>query len=719
MTSLFGIDIQLDPDADLDPITVIRAWQQAIQGREHWRVDPGTKVVIDTFSFKKIALLRELEHSRERIEKQPVLRALCGDATALLESPPVPSFEPLDEVVSAEGLSLVVPADASQLKAILAVNCGVNLVIQGPPGTGKSQTITNLISTLVASGKRVLFVAEKRQARDVVVDNLATSGLAEVTLHITEEVLGRRGSAASKQDITDQLGEILGLGPGIYEIGGQASEERDQVKGELNRYVRKLHEPLGSATRSAPFDLIGAWAACEKEYQSSPEADLQLPGIREVDDAWERQALEFASRIDDLGESTLTSARNPWLDCTLDDLDRDAEMQLKTSLLNLAHAPEQFKGAVGLHNLSYAFAEEGWDLQDAERLLKILGAVAVHHAARRQPLGRLRLSYWRTKKIFQQFQREGGARAESALATVNELHQRLQEILDCRQRVLDAFLFEDPLDSISGLASFASHLLESTCAARDAITVRSRCEAAKELGLTETLLTLVKARQPGQRVRRLLEMALARRWAGEAMASDPCFQLEGPSPVRLMERLREAEGQAALAAQAAALNAAAPYRPGNMDVAPRGTELWVLKSQINARRRRPLRWLFSHAPNVILQAKPCIVASPLAVAQFLHADPYEFDVVIFDEASQIPTADAVLPISRARQIVVVGDTQQMPPTSFFDREAPQEDDPEEEVYDSILGECETLLPSRSLLWHYRLYWLVSSITFLYREVYNV
>lgn len=205
-------------------------------------------------------------------------------------------------------MSLVVPADASQLKAILAVNRGVNLVIQGPPGTGKSQTITNLISTLVASGKRVLFVAEKRQAR------LATSGLAEVTLHITEEVLGRRGSAASKQDIADQLGEILGLGPGIYEIGGQASEERDQVKSELNRYVRKLHEPLGSALRSAPFDLIGAWAACEKEYQSSPEADLQLPGIREVDDAWKRQALEFASRIDDLGESTLTSARNPWLD---------------------------------------------------------------------------------------------------------------------------------------------------------------------------------------------------------------------------------------------------------------------------------------------------------------------------------------------------------------------------------------------------------------------
>lgn len=100
--------------------------------------------------------------------EQPVLRAFCGDAQQLLEAPAVPSYEDLDHAISAEKLNLVVPADASQTKALLAVQRGVNLVIQGPPGTGKSQTITNIVSTMVAQGKRVLFIAEKRQAREIV-----------------------------------------------------------------------------------------------------------------------------------------------------------------------------------------------------------------------------------------------------------------------------------------------------------------------------------------------------------------------------------------------------------------------------------------------------------------------------------------------------------------------------------------------------------------------
>ena len=102
-------------------------------------------------------------------------------------------------------------------------------------------------------------------------------------------------------------------------------------------------------------------------------------------------------------------------------------------------------------------------------------------------------------------------------------------------------------------------------------------------------------------------------------------------------------------------------------VAPPSSELGILKAQVAAKRRKPLRWLFSNAAGAILRLKPCIVASPLAVAQFLGNRAYQFDIVIFDEASQIPTADAVVPITRGKQVVVVGDSQQMPPTSFFDR----------------------------------------------------
>jgi superfamily I DNA and/or RNA helicase len=165
--------------------------------------------------------------------------------------------------------------------------------------------------------------------------------------------------------------------------------------------------------------------------------------------------------------------------------------------------------------------------------------------------------------------------------------------------------------------------------------------------------------------------------------------------------LKDSENEALLQGRINALNATIPYRPGPMDHAVPGGDLHALRQQINARRRKPLRWLFSNAGVKIQQIKPCIVASPLAVAQFLHSDTYQFDLVVFDEASQIPTADAVIPISRARQVVVVGDSEQMPPTTFFDRTTGTQDDDTLGVYDSVLTECQSLLPFRRLLWHYR------------------
>jgi very-short-patch-repair endonuclease len=108
--------------------------------------------------------------------------------------------------------------------------------------------------------------------------------------------------------------------------------------------------------------------------------------------------------------------------------------------------------------------------------------------------------------------------------------------------------------------------------------------------------------------------------------------------------------------------------------------------------------------------------SPLAVAQYLGHDEgskYRFDVCVIDEASMIPTADVALAISLADQVVVTGDSKQMPPTSFFDR-ATLDPDPDPDpatgelpdptadlVFESILDEAGTTLPSRSLLWHYR------------------
>jgi len=102
--------------------------------------------------------------------------------------------------------------------------------------------------------------------------------------------------------------------------------------------------------------------------------------------------------------------------------------------------------------------------------------------------------------------------------------------------------------------------------------------------------------------------------------------------------------------------------------------------------------------------------SPLSVSVFLEARSYEFDLVVFDEASQVHTEDAIGAIMRGKQVIIVGDTKQLPPTNFFatslndedfDVDVVEEEKDDAGAYESILEEAVTVLPERSLRWHYR------------------
>ena len=121
--------------------------------------------------------------------------------------------------------------------------------------------------------------------------------------------------------------------------------------------------------------------------------------------------------------------------------------------------------------------------------------------------------------------------------------------------------------------------------------------------------------------------------------------------------------------------------------------------------RKTIRRIFKECPNALAKYKPCVLMSPLSVAQFIGADFPKFDMVVFDEASQMPTYEAIGAIARGNQLVVVGDSRQLPPTSFFERqkgdEEYSEDDLPEEL-ESILEEAEAagITPLR-LDWHYR------------------
>lgn len=115
-----------------------------------------------------------------------------------------------------------------------------------------------------------------------------------------------------------------------------------------------------------------------------------------------------------------------------------------------------------------------------------------------------------------------------------------------------------------------------------------------------------------------------------------------------------------------------------------------------------LRNLFKMVPNILKATCPCMMMSPTSVSQFLDFGMDKFDLVVFDEASQVPTCKAVGSIARGKNVVVVGDPQQLPPTSFFSSDFKDDEHFDVEDLESILDDCLALgMPENHLLWHYR------------------
>jgi hypothetical protein len=149
-------------------------------------------------------------------------------------------------------------------------------------------------------------------------------------------------------------------------------------------------------------------------------------------------------------------------------------------------------------------------------------------------------------------------------------------------------------------------------------------------------------------------------------------------------------------------------KPQGVFVQAPDSEITVLMREAAKKRRHmPLRRLFERIPNLIRRLKPCMMMSPISVSQFLIPGGLHFDLVVFDEASQIYTEDAVGSIYRGDRLVVAGDPKQLPPTPFFQYTMDEDFDWDEDAYefdvfDSVLDECMSIgLPVQMLRWHYR------------------
>ena len=237
-----------------------------------------------------------------------------------------------------------------------------------------------------------------------------------------------------------------------------------------------------------------------------------------------------------------------------------------------------------------------------------------------------------------------------------------------------------------------------------------RCmQSLERAGLAETAARLQAYPVAPEQYVRAYDKAFLLAWIGSQLGDAP--DVAGFDAAVYGETIRRFQAQDERYLEVSRMllqNRLAERMPRSTTSAP--GELAILRHELGKRTRiMPIRKLFRQIPCLLQRLKPCLMMSPLSVSYFLDSDYYSFDMVIFDEASQIFPQDAIGAILRSKQAIIAGDVKQMPPSNFFAAamESDEDDDEDDDAVDStplgdsILEEASFTLPQISLLWHYR------------------
>ncbi|HEX3721293.1 MAG TPA: DUF4011 domain-containing protein, partial [Nitrolancea sp.] len=288
------------------------------------------RTVIGNFSYAKLPIVNDLEQSVDELIANDLIAAIAGDEIArraiadVSTSPVVP--DP-DQIPLADEF-LVLDADASQNAVINAAVAGASLVVKGPPGTGKSQTIANLITTLIARGQKVLFVAEKRAAIDAVLKRLQKEGLDDLVLDLHDGIASRRKLAQDFARTLHNTGHTL-------PVDRHAAER--QVEGErkrLNEHAAALHakrDPWDISVFEARAELLG--------LPDAARSDIRFRGnqLQQLDAETYSTVSNELGRYAGLGGFSVAESESPWAGVTIRSAD---EATTSHELLTRLHSHE-------------------------------------------------------------------------------------------------------------------------------------------------------------------------------------------------------------------------------------------------------------------------------------------------------------------------------------------------------------------------------------------
>ena len=804
----------------------INTLRQRITGITGFSLDESS--FIGQFSFTRFIMRNDLRIYHDEFMKNKIIKSLVDPEIPFRNDFEEIRAENLDDYIAPNRFATPLSADSSQTEAIINASKGLSFVLNGPPGTGKSQTITNMIINSLYNHKKVLFVAQKMAALEVVKKRLDETGLGMFCIEL-------HSNKAQKADVLAQISNILELGklkkPIEYET---VASDLLNKRNELNSIISHLHRPLDSGfylaenilgyeevknstqkenIKGIDYSLITkesflktieqinkfinaknevgteninnfSYIKCENysiDYRNELEDDLRnfRKTLYDLDEEIKNincDEVEFNRYFINNFLDTLSFFNNNYNDFYFELFDADEEYfnhlkQLINKLRDLSSIHVLVKSSfdplilnLNLDNLlfrlnraknlnfirkisetskiikelrTYSINPKTISKNNVENILINLidynnfsNSLKLEEASLKKylkddfemfntntdvVLKKLRVTSLYKNQI-DRFKKNGCKniyKFSSLLMNENytDITEKISKTLQNSTIFEEKYKFDfaklDQQNYIEALLGVISNLISNSQKLKDYILYMQEYSSLCNQNVGDLVERNLSNELSDKELVNVYKKTIHYNLSLRAISSDDNLNLfSGRKENEKIEEYKKAIDEynvLTIKEVASRLSKSTSEFFDGEGSANESKEFMYLKKVISSGGRGvSLRTLFDSTKNIIFDICPCFLMSPLSVAQYFDPKSTEFDIVIFDEASQITTSDAIGALARAKSAIIVGDEKQLPPTRFFEASTVDEDDIFIEDGDSILSDALAIsMPKKYLTWHYR------------------
>ncbi|MEG2084835.1 MAG: DUF4011 domain-containing protein [Clostridia bacterium] len=775
-------------------------------------------VYLSSFSFTSYLMWKDVREKIDIFRKHPIIANLIDGANASVKDKTM-AMHNGDEVFTTNNIYLPISADSSQFSAVVD-SLSKSFVLHGPPGTGKSQTITNIIANNIVNGKKVLFVAEKMAALEVVKRRLDSIGIGDFCLELysnksnKEEIVTKILDTMNipcrqndvdfeqkKLEIKDLLAEIEEsveelhkkryLGFSIYDAIVRYLNSEDALdciridaifyerltEESLARYEKLLTE-LSSCVKEcgdisqSPFRKIGYFEYSQnwryraensiaiymaeiEHLQQMAKSVLSLLNVRTTSLSLKKLSalnvicngltgikqevanyfinsknyvdiyatLENYTKIKDVYQTQLNGFRQSFNDvpemdvklfndcegiakerftqkiykklerCAITEIDRDRKDEYVKQLERLTATKEQYLLRKNEAEKLFKIAESV--VSDVDANIEIVNAL---YAAATEVYVDLSHTLFDKIAYFIIFNKpvqilQAYTNAYKGFVDSKEIFEQNFNYLpkDDRQEVLNIYAY---IKTLAGNLD----IIPSWCKYNKIVN------DCKQSGLDFIVEPIRNGQLTAKDILSSFRKNIYKKFIeSEITLSNKLSQFSGKNLEDKIDCFKGIVDEYERLTREQLFIKLADSIPRSDEEGKHNLEMVMLqRAEKSKMKGYTLRKLFEQIPTILKSACPCMLMSPNSVTQFLTAEVEPYDLVVFDEASQMPTCKAIGAIARAKNVIVVGDPKQLPPTSFFVSDYKDEENLQNEDLESILDDCLALgMPERHLLWHYR------------------